>query len=135
MVSVAGFLGLLRGDVGVTIIGALSMSAILITAFFVHLHVVSYEVDLLDIVVLIAITGMVVDFPARFIIEYASTLGAVDEKQHQGGGSNDCIVDADRDAMRPSSWTAALNSFWARISAVIVPEALRTSNYMQWALY
>ena len=74
VISVSGFIFLLvvftGADGSLSVVGTVSMVSILVLSFYCHLQFVTDTVDLLDIVVLIAITGMVVDFPCHVIMEY-----------------------------------------------------------------
>jgi hypothetical protein len=70
IVSLAGFVVLLFAftwDISLMLFGTLIMTVILCTTFCLHLYFVTNIVDLLDIVVLIAIIGMIVDFPIHML--------------------------------------------------------------------
>lgn len=79
-VSGLGFILLLciftSADVGLTLLGTLAMFVIIIVAICIHEYFFVGDFDLLDIVVLIAIMGMAVDFPIHYLMEF------VTERQH-----------------------------------------------------
>ena len=54
-------------NVGLMLTGTIVMTLILATTFCLHLYFTTNVVDLLDIVVLIAIIGMIVDFPVHML--------------------------------------------------------------------
>lgn len=74
IISVAGFFGLLwlftYSDFALILLGTLSMILILVVVLCVHLVFFSNVVDLLDIVVLVAVISMMVDFPVHVILFY-----------------------------------------------------------------
>lgn len=78
IISVCGFVGLLGlfsfFDVSTMIFGTYTMLYVLAVAFCIHLYAFDATVDLLDIVVLIAVVGMVVDFPVHFLMAHLAHL-------------------------------------------------------------
>jgi hypothetical protein len=74
LISVIGFLGLLvffaSGDVFMVILGTIGMCLIFAIAICCKLYVFDATMDLLDVVVLIAIIGIVVDLPIHYILHY-----------------------------------------------------------------
>ena len=73
IVSVAGFIGLIlifTFDFILTIIGAITMISIFSISLFIKLNFISPLFDLLDVVVLIAVVGMLVDFPIHMILRF-----------------------------------------------------------------
>jgi len=70
IISVAGFVGLIflfTCDVSIVTAGAFVMILVTITTLCLHLIFFTNVVDLLDIVVFIAIIGIIVDFPIHLI--------------------------------------------------------------------
>lgn len=76
IISVAGFIFLLfvftKADIGLTLLGTLAMITIIAVSVCIHEYVFVGEFDLLDIVVLIAVMGMAVDFPIHFLMEFVN---------------------------------------------------------------
>lgn len=74
LISTIGFFGLLVwfswADIFLILLGTLGMIAIFAIAICCHLYIFSATVDLLDVVVLIAIIGIVVDLPIHYILHY-----------------------------------------------------------------
>lgn len=74
LISTIGFFGLLVWfswvDIFLILLGTLGMIAIFAIAICCHLYIFSATIDLLDVVVLIAILGIVVDLPIHYILHY-----------------------------------------------------------------
>ena len=72
IISICGFIGLIfiftYFHITETFIGTLIMIAIMITTICLHLWFFNKVIDLLDIVVIIAIIGMIVDLPVSLFI-------------------------------------------------------------------
>eukprot|EP01038_Epipyxis_sp_PR26KG_P005369 gene5369-7445_t len=92
LISCLGFFGLLifftKCDVLITLFGSLCMIAIIVTALCMHLYLFSNVVDLLDIVVLIAVVGMVVDFPIHYILQYTAERDKLLNNNNNNNNSN-----------------------------------------------
>lgn len=74
IISIAGFFGLLvfftSFDIGIIILGTIGMIAIFAVTICLHIYFFNAIFDLIDVVVLIAIIGIVVDSPIHVIIHY-----------------------------------------------------------------
>jgi hypothetical protein len=74
IISIAGFFGLLLFftyfDIGIIILGTFAMIAVFAIAICLHINFFNNVFDLLDVVVLIAIIGIVVDSPIHVILHY-----------------------------------------------------------------
>ena len=71
IVSVSGFVGcilLFTWRVSVTILGSLLIAEVAILTICFHKVIIPMTFDLLDVVVIVAIVGMLVDFPAHIIL-------------------------------------------------------------------
>jgi hypothetical protein len=74
IISAAGFVLLLvvftKADLGLTFGGTLAMVTVVAVTVCAHVFVFRGDFDLLDVVVLVAVIGMAVDFPIHFICEF-----------------------------------------------------------------
>lgn len=91
-------------DVVLIFIGVIAMVLILLTSMVIHIYFATPVEDLLDVIVLIAIIGMVVDFPAHVLLHY----------KHER--------------------SKRLSQMEPRFARKLVPAAASTTNYMLWAL-
>ena len=84
IISVIGFIVLLclftSADIGLTLLGTLAMLVIVIVSICIHEYFFPGDFDLLDIVVLIAIMGMAVDFPIHYLVEFVGERGHYERK-------------------------------------------------------
>lgn len=87
LVCVLGFIGLLWlftiSDFGMTILGSFGIFTIICVSICLHIYFVSPVFDLLDVVVIIAIVGLIVIFPIQLMIEYIFARFDQDERPTQ----------------------------------------------------
>eukprot|EP01034_Spumella_vulgaris_P021838 gene21838-27909_t len=88
--SVFGFMGLLLcftvGDFGLTFLGSLGIFAIMAMTLCIHVYLVPGNFDLLDLVVIVAILCLAVNFPSHLLIEYIYARFDHDEHNKQSAG-------------------------------------------------
>ena len=101
VISAAGFVVLLcvftSSDIALTLLGTLAMFVIIAISICIHEYFFPGDFDLLDIVVLIAIMGMAVDFPIHYLMEF------IISRQHYHTKKENEDEDEDNDGERSNS--------------------------------